>query len=79
MGEGIGAAQAEWAVLSPARAAGMLAIITVAEPLAIMPGPPGAQPASMQGLDWSVARAAAAPPIFTVAAPGGMMSRGIAG
>lgn len=52
---------------------------TVAEPLAIIPGPAGTQEGSVQGLDWSVIRAAAMPPILTVAAPGGMIARGRAG
>lgn len=79
VGDGIGATHEAWAVSSPARAAASFMIVTVAEPLEIMPGPPGAQVGSEHGLDMSDKRAAAAPPMVTVAAPGGMMSRGRAG
>ena len=50
-------------------AAGMLPISTVAEPLAIMPGPAGTQPGNMQGSVVSVARAAGMLPIKTVGWP----------
>lgn len=50
-GLGMGATQIKWAVMSLARAAGSLAIVTVADPFAIIPGPPGAQLGSMQGFD----------------------------
>ncbi|MFA6045533.1 MAG: hypothetical protein WC718_11155 [Phycisphaerales bacterium] len=79
VGEGIGATQLVWAVSSPARAAAKLMIFTVAEPLEIIPGPPGTQVGNEHGLDISLMRAAAAPPMVTVAAPGGMMSSGSAG
>ena len=69
VGLGIGATQVACDDMSPTRAAGMLLIRTVAEPLATMPGPPGTQPGSMQGAVVSVTRAAGAPPTSTVAAP----------
>ena len=68
-GEGIGATQLGCAVLSLARAAGSIPIMTVAEPLAIMPGPAGVQLASIQGLVVLVAVAAGFPPIITVGTP----------
>lgn len=55
--------------MSPARAAGMLPISTVADPSAIIPGPPGTQPGSMHGPVVSVRRAAGMLPISTVASP----------
>jgi len=51
------------------RAAGMNPIKTVADPMAIMPGPAGTQPGSMHGADISVTRAAGAPPISTFGWP----------
>ena len=47
----------------------MFSISTVAEPSAIMPGPLGTHPGSVQGAVVSVSRAAGWPPIITVAAP----------
>ena len=58
MGDGIGATQDVWAVMSPTRAAGSLPIITVVDALEIMPGPAGIQPGSIQGIVISVLRAA---------------------
>jgi hypothetical protein len=55
-------------VVSPALAAGKLLIITVPDPFAMMPGPPGAQ-AIEQGTVWSETRAALKPPILTVGEP----------
>ena len=69
VGLGIGATQAVCVVRSFARAAGMLPIRTVVEPREIMPGPPGTQPGSMQGVVVSVARAAGMLPISTVGSP----------
>ena len=68
-GLGIGATQVTWEVMSFTRAAGKLVINTVADPLAIIPGPAGTHPGSMQGVLMSVTRAAANPPISTVGAP----------
>ncbi len=78
MGLGIGATQPVWAVMSPTRAAGMFSISTVPDPRAIIPGPLGTQPGSVQGVVVSVSRAAGWPPISTVAAPL-MMVNGSAG
>ena len=50
-------------------AAGMLLIMTAIEPFAIIPGPPGTQPGSMQGADLQVAVAAGLLPIMTVGLP----------
>ena len=58
VGAGMGATQPGWEVMSPTRAAGMFSINTVAEPLAIIPGPLGTQPGNMQGAVISVMRAA---------------------
>ena len=55
--------------MSPTRAAGKLSIMTVAEPLAIMPGPAGTHDGSVQILVKSVTLAAGLPPIITVGAP----------
>ena len=74
----MGATQLACAVRSLTRAAGMPAIITVAEPLLMMPGPPGTQLGSMHGVDWSVTRAAGLFEIITVGAPL-MMVNGNAG
>jgi len=77
-GLGIGATQEAWAVVSPTRAAGMPPIITVPDPLAIMPGPAGTQLGSEHGADVSVTRAAGLLPIITVDSPL-MMASGRAG
>jgi len=78
VGLGIGATQLGWEVMSPSRAAGRLPTSTVAEPLAMMPGPAGTQDASTQGTVVSVTRAAGMEPINTVGWPV-MMASGIAG
>ncbi len=78
VGLGIGATQPAWLVMSFMRAAGLLLIITVAEPLLIIPGPAGVQPGNMQGAVISVTRAAGWPPIRTVAAPV-MIANGMGG
>lgn len=77
-GLGMGATQTVCVVLSPTRAAGMPPMITVAEPMAIMPGPPGTQPIKVHGADKSVTRAAGLPPIKTVGHPL-MIASGMAG
>ena len=69
VGPGIGATQAGWLVMSPARAAGMFPISTVKEPRAIIAGPLGTQPAGMQGVVVSVTLAAGWLPINTVGCP----------
>ncbi len=79
VGIGTGATHDEWLVMSPIRAASRLLIFTVADPLAIIPGPPGAHPGSVHGLVWSVALAAGLFPIITVVLPGGMSTSGSGG
>jgi len=78
VGEGMGATQATWLVMSPTRAAGSLSIVTVAEPFTIMPGPPGTQDGSVQIVVVSDTRAAGFLPMVTVGEPE-MMGRGKAG
>ena len=68
-GAGIGATQDACAVMSPARAAGMLPTRTVTDAFEISPGPAGMQVASMHGVVVSVDRAPGAPPISTVGCP----------
>ena len=65
-GLGIGATQLACAVISPFLAAGMPPIMTVAEPLEIIPGPAGTQLGNEHGAVVSVTRAAGLPPIMTV-------------
>ena len=77
-GLGIGATQVGWLVRSPTRAAGNPPIMTVADPRATMPGPPGTQVGSMHGVVVLVTVAAGCPPIITVGTPL-MMVRGRAG
>lgn len=77
-GDGIGATQDKWAVISFALAAGIPPIRTVVDPIAIIPGPPGTQLGSEHGAVVSVTRAAGNPPIKTVACPL-MMANGSAG
>lgn len=69
VGLGIGATQLVCADMSFTRAAGMFPISTVNDPSAIIPGPPGTQPAGMHGDVVSVARAAGMLPISTVGSP----------
>lgn len=69
VGLGMGATQLVCAVISPRRAAGILPIITVPEPMEIIPGPAGTQPGNRQGIVVSVKRAAGIPPIITVNSP----------
>ena len=78
VGPGMGATHATWDVKSPTRAAGIFPISTVAEPLAIIPGPPGTQPGRRHGVVVSITRAAGWLPIRTVGSPF-MMVRGNAG
>jgi len=68
-GPGIGATHPGWEVMSSTRAAGIPAIFTVAEPLAIIPGPLGTQAGSVHGAVTSVTRAAGILPIITFGAP----------
>ena len=55
--------------MSLTRAAGMPPIITVAEPLLMIPGPAGTQLGNMHGVDWSLTRAAGLFEIITVGVP----------
>lgn len=55
--------------MSLSLAAGSPPIITVPEPLEIIPGPPGTQPGNMHGRVMSETRAAGAPPIKTLGCP----------
>ena len=55
--------------MSFTRAAGMLPMSTVVDPSEIIPGPPGTQPGSVQGVVVSVARAAGILPMSTVISP----------
>lgn len=68
-GLGIGPTHVGWEDMSFRRAAGSPPIITVAEPLLIMPGPAGTHDGNMQVAVVSVTRAAGLPPISTVASP----------
>lgn len=68
-GLGIGATQLGCDVMSPSLAAGIFAMITVADAIAIMPGPPGTQGIKVQIFVVSVTRAAGGPPMSTVGAP----------
>ena len=79
VGDGIGATQLACAVMSPARAAGILEIITVADPLLISPGPAGTQGINVQIFVMSVRRAAGILPISTVGAQGDRIGSGSAG
>ncbi len=69
VGLGIGATQLAWLVMSPRRAAGKPPMSTVADPLAIIPGPPGTHVGSEQGTVVSDTRAAGLPPMMTLAWP----------
>lgn len=64
--------------MSPARAAGKPAIVTVVDPFEITPGPPGTHDGNEHGAVVSETRAAGFPPIVTVGAPL-MIARGSAG
>jgi hypothetical protein len=77
-GDGIGATQLTWLVMSLMRAAGMLPIRTVIDPNAIIPGPAGTQPGRVHGVVVSVARAAGILPIRQVGIPV-IMGKGRAG
>ena len=79
IGAGMGATQVLCNVMSPTRAAGMLWMSTVADPLTIIPGPAGIQAASMHGTVMSVSRAAGMPPISTVGAQGPIIASGMGG
>ena len=65
--------------MSPSRAAGSMSILTVIEPMEIIPGPAGMQLGRTQGADMSDTRAAGIMSILVVTDPGGMMARGSPG
>lgn len=78
-GLGIGATHAACAVRSLTRAAGLLLINTVAEPLEMMPGPPGTQLGKLQVTDWLPTTAAGLLLILTLVEQLLVIARGIAG
>jgi len=78
VGLGMGATQAGWVVMSLTLAAGRPPIMTVADPMMTVPGPPGTQPGRVHGVVMLVTRAAGCFPISTVNMPV-MMVSGIAG
>jgi len=78
LGPGMGPTQAACVVESPARAAGRLLIMTVDEPIAISPGPPGRHPGMEHGAVVLLTVAAGMLEIITVAEPL-TMARGIGG
>src|SRR2546428_5983992 len=65
VGLGIGATHEGWAVWSPTRAAGLLLISTVGEPLTMLPGPPGTHVGRRHGLVMLPSTAAGCPPLST--------------
>ncbi len=79
VGLGIGAIHVAKATISPIRAAGSIPIITVAEPFATSPGPPGTHDGIMQGFVMLVTTAACKLLIITVGTHISTMSMGIGG
>jgi hypothetical protein len=78
-GLGIGAMQEGCDVISPILAAGRLLIITVKDPMAMVPGPAGMHGIKVHIFVISETRAAGIIPIITVTAQGGIMGSGNAG
>ena len=68
-GLGMGATQLGCAVMSLTLAAGNPPIMTVVEPMATVPGPPGTQPAKVHGVVVLPIRAAGWLPMSTLNAP----------
>src|SRR4051812_46216634 len=68
-GEGVGATQDACRVMSFTRAAGLPPTSTVNEPSRTLPGPPGTQPGSMQGVVVLPRVAAGMLPTITVKTP----------
>ena len=66
VGLGIGATQDAHATMSPWRAADLPLIITVIEPIATRPGPPGTQGANVHGTVMELIVAAARLLMFTL-------------
>ncbi len=79
VGLGIGATHDTKATISPSRAAGIIPIMTVADPLAIIPGPPGTHEGIMQGFVILVTTAACKLLIITVGTHFRTMSMGTGG
>ena len=79
VGLGIGATHDEKATMSPTRAAGLLPIITVAEPMATVPGPPGMHGGIVHGPVILPTVAAGRLPIITVGTQFNRMGNGIGG
>lgn len=79
IGAGIGATQALCIVMSDTRAAGILPIKVVKEPIMITPGPPGTHGIIVQSNVMSPTLAAGIPPIITVGQQGGMIGSIIGG
>ena len=74
----MGATQEVWAVMSLIRAAGIIEILTVIDPLVTIPGPPGTQPGIMQGADLQSAVTAGLLATMTVGLPS-IITKGIPG
>ena len=68
-GDGMGATHEVWAVISLIRAAGIIENLTVIEPFATIPGPPGTHPGIIQGSDLHRAVTAGLFAIITVGFP----------
>ena len=79
VGLGIGATHELKATISPTRAAGLLPIITVAEPIATVPGPPGMHGGIVHGPVILPTVAAGRLPIITVGTQFNRMGNGIGG
>ena len=79
VGLGIGATQDGKLTMSPTRAAGLPPINTVAEPIAIMPGPPGTHGGTRHGCVIEPTTAAGKFPIRTVGTVLAMIGNGIGG
>ena len=79
VGPGIGPTHVANVTRSPRRAAGRLHIITVIDPIATIPGPPGTQLGMMQGSVWLVTVAAGRLPIKTMGWQFSMIMIGMGG
>ena len=79
VGLGMGATHDEKATRSPTRAAGLLPIMTVAEPMATEPGPPGIHGGTMHGPVMLPSVAAGRLPISTVGTQLSRIGNGIGG
>ena len=77
-GDGMGATHDVCAVMSLIRAAGIIENLTVIEPLATIPGPPGTHPGIIHGIDLHSAVTAGLFAIMTVGLPS-IIARGTPG